>query len=142
MNAAQICGFILWAVFYGSYLAKLYMGKKKGISVSRMGIGEKALRTRIIEIFLLFFTYMMAAIQLLSVFFYQKWERMLTAGRSRSVQTGVEWLGTVIAAAGVLFFLLAISRMKENWRAGIDESQDTSMVTEGIYRISRNPAFV
>ena len=32
--------------------------------------------------------------------------------------------------------------MKENWRAGIDASQKTELVTRGIYRISCSPAFV
>ena len=29
-----------------------------------------------------------------------------------------------------------------NWRAGIDPSQQTSLVASGICRLSRNPAFV
>jgi hypothetical protein len=32
--------------------------------------------------------------------------------------------------------------MRNNWRAGYSYEQDTQLVTDGIYRISRNPAFV
>lgn len=32
--------------------------------------------------------------------------------------------------------------MKGSWRAGIPEKKETTLVTEGIYRISRNPAFL
>lgn len=32
--------------------------------------------------------------------------------------------------------------MRDSWRAGVDESQKTAMVTRGVYRFSRNPAFV
>ena len=32
--------------------------------------------------------------------------------------------------------------MRDNWRAGISESEKTKMVTRGIYSVSRNPAFL
>ncbi len=32
--------------------------------------------------------------------------------------------------------------MKTSWRAGIDKSTKTSLITSGLYRFSRNPAFV
>ena len=32
--------------------------------------------------------------------------------------------------------------MKDSWRAGIAEKDQTEMVTNGIYRLSRNPAFL
>ena len=32
--------------------------------------------------------------------------------------------------------------MKDSWRAGIPEKDKTKLVTKGIYKISRNPAFL
>lgn len=32
--------------------------------------------------------------------------------------------------------------MRDSWRAGISETDKTELVTEGIYQISRNPAFL
>ena len=32
--------------------------------------------------------------------------------------------------------------MRDSWRAGIFETDKTKLVTEGIYQISRNPAFL
>ena len=32
--------------------------------------------------------------------------------------------------------------MKDSWRAGIPEKDKTKLVTRGIYKISRNPAFL
>ena len=43
---------------------------------------------------------------------------------------------------GDLVFLLAITCMKDSWRAGIPKSDKTKLVTNGIYKISRNPAFL
>jgi protein-S-isoprenylcysteine O-methyltransferase Ste14 len=54
----------------------------------------------------------------------------------------LRWIGLAIAGCGVLFFLLAITSMRDSWRAGIDESQKTLIVTTGVYKASRNPAFV
>lgn len=55
------------------------------------------------------------------------------------------WLsvtGAAIGVAGIISFLLAVVAMRDNWRAGIDASQKTELVTHGIYHVSRNPAFV
>lgn len=32
--------------------------------------------------------------------------------------------------------------MKDSWRAGASETDKTELVTDGIYQISRNPAFL
>ena len=41
----------------------------------------------------------------------------------------------------ILFFLLATITMKDSWRVGIPEEK-TSLISAGIYKWSRNPAFV
>lgn len=40
----------------------------------------------------------------------------------------------------VLFFALATNTMKNSWRVGIPEEK-TALVTKGVYKWSRNPAF-
>lgn len=52
------------------------------------------------------------------------------------------WIGIAVAALGVLVFIIAMVTMKDSWRAGISEKDKTQLVTTGIYRISRNPAFL
>ena len=51
-------------------------------------------------------------------------------------------LGLVLAIFGTVVFFLAIWYMRNNWRAGIPLQDKTNLVTNGIYRISRNPAFL
>ena len=41
----------------------------------------------------------------------------------------------------ILFFLLATISMKDSWRVGIP-LEKTNIITDGIYKWSRNPAFV
>ena len=43
---------------------------------------------------------------------------------------------------GDLIFLLSVLSMKDSWRAGIPDQDRTELVTSGIYRFSRNPAFL
>ena len=137
----QVCGLGLWVVFYGSCFFKTYSESKKGIAVNRLGIGEKSWKTRMIEVFLIFFSYGTAAVQLLSVLFYNRWEMLLEDGGNDGLPVGC-LAGVAFAVAGTVFFLMAMGEMKENWRAGIDEGQHSSLVSGGVYRISRNPAFV
>lgn len=141
MKAAQIVGMILFIIFYGSYFRKSYSEKKNGISVGRIIRGVKPVRTKIIEFFLIFFTCAIATIEFLSIIYYKSWP-LLLSGIKGGGSVAVFLLGTFISAAGIFFFLWAMHDMKENWRAGIDETQNTGLVTKGIYRFSRNPAFV
>ena len=50
-------------------------------------------------------------------------------------------VGIVLGIIAVFFFALATITMKTSWRVGIPEEK-TTLVTDGIYKWSRNPAFV
>ena len=40
-------------------------------------------------------------------------------------------------------FLLAVVTMRDSWRAGIPSSEEkTTLISDGIYKYSRNPAFL
>lgn len=126
---------ILITTFYIAYFAKQILLRKKGIVTNRLAKGSKPKKTAIIETGLLLITYGMAVFQYAGFFL----ERYLLPLK---LPTALRWLGIILAGIGVLFFILAITTMRDSWRAGIDESQKTSMVTRGVYSISRNPAFV
>jgi protein-S-isoprenylcysteine O-methyltransferase Ste14 len=127
--------FILITTFYIAYFAKQVLLRKKGIVTNRLAKGNKPKKTGMIETGLLLITYSMAMFQYAG-FFLESYLLPL------KLPTALRWVGIVLAGFGVLFFILAITTMRDSWRAGIDESQKTSMVTRGVYNISRNPAFV
>ena len=50
--------------------------------------------------------------------------------------------GVIITALGVLAFIVSVLHMRDNWRAGVQKEEKTTLITTGIYSISRNPAFL
>lgn len=50
--------------------------------------------------------------------------------------------GAVTAVCGVTVFILSVLTMRDSWRAGVSEQERTELVTDGIYQISRSPAFL
>ena len=56
--------------------------------------------------------------------------------------TATRIMGFIIGLIGDVFFIIAVVTMKNSWRAGIPENCKTDLVTDGIYRWSRNPAFL
>jgi len=127
--------FIGISVFYLIYFAKQRMLRKQGITANRLAKGSKPAKTAAIETCLLVVTYGMALVQYASVFFSV---HMLPF----SLPAVLRWIGAGIMACGICFFLLAVIVMRDSWRAGVDESQSTAIVTSGVYKVSRNPAFV
>ena len=126
---------LLITCFYTGYFMKQILLRKKGIHTNRLAKGRKPSKTTAVETALLAATYGIAVIQYASVFF----SRFLL---TLSFPVCVRRIGIALTGGGVIFFILAILSMRDSWRAGVDETQKTSIVTGGIYKVSRNPAFV
>ena len=120
-------------LFYAIYLQRQFALRRSGIRTDRLGKGQKERKTRVLEIVLLVVSFSMPVAQYASI---------IANWGCAAVPVWLSMMGVTVAFAGVVFFLSAVVAMKENWRAGIDASQKTELVTRGIYRISRNPAFV
>ena len=55
---------------------------------------------------------------------------------------GARFTGFCIGMLGDVVFLLSVLCMRDSWRAGIPDKDKIELVTNGIYRFSRNPAFL
>lgn len=132
MNKYQIAGLILLAIYYAAYFIKMIGQRKKGIQTRQLGVGKKAKRTVMIEKTLQVVSVLTVIVELASV--------IINTGDSTS--TALRLTGLGIAALGTVTFITAMLTMQDSWRAGIPEKDSTSLVTCGIYRISRNPAFL
>lgn len=135
MSQIQIIGLVVLLLFYGGYFAKTLLLRKKGIVTDRLGKGQKAERTLRMERLLKRSTYAIGLIQLCSVFI-QEADRMIP------VAPLVKYMGLGVALLGVVLFVLAMRTMQNSWRAGIVMDEQVLLVTQGIYRLSRNPAFL
>lgn len=120
----------LIAIFYVCYFAKMISQRKQGIKTDQLGKG-KAGFVKFIEITLKIATYLLPIAQIFSIVFY-----------NGTAHIALRIVGVVITALGVVAFILSVLQMKDNWRAGVAKEDKTFLVTNGIYSISRNPAFL
>jgi protein-S-isoprenylcysteine O-methyltransferase Ste14 len=65
------------------------------------------------------------------------------AGIEVDLLAGSAWggIGAVLAVAGIVLCLVAQLVMGDSWRVGVDESETTDLVTEGLFAHVRNPIF-
>lgn len=126
----QILALMILAVFYGCYFLKMFMQRKKGIRTDQIGKGKKGM-VKAIEVTMKAATYLVPAAELVSIFCHMD-----------DVILPVRIIGICIGAVGVAVFVIAVLTMRDSWRAGVSATDRTELVTTGIYRISRNPAFL
>ena len=118
------------AVFYGIYFVKMLAQKRRGIRTLQIRQRkEKSIQT--VELLMSIATLGVVIAQLVSILF--GWSCLPTNARVTGFCTGM---------LGDLIFLLSVLCMKDSWRAGIPDQEHTELVTSGIYRFSRNPAFL
>ncbi len=126
----KVIAILEMAVFYACYFSKMIVQKKKGIQTDQMGKGKEGF-VKFVEITLKGVSLIVPAVELVSIF-------LCNSPLSKSVQ----WCGAVIGALGVVVFIISVVTMKDSWRAGVSEKEKTQLITNGIYQISRNPAFL
>lgn len=126
----QLTAILILITFYTFYFAKIIIQKKQSIKTNQMGIGNKPKKVLIVERIMSVATVLTCIIGVGSIFLVKKF-----------IPTELRSVGIVIGLIAVLFFSLATNTMKSSWRVGIPEEK-TSLITNGIYKWSRNPAFV
>ena len=119
------------AVFYIIYYSKLLIQKKKGIVTNQIAKGRDHDKTYYIERVLGVSTIAIVIAEILSI----------AVG---TAQLPLIWrvFGMYFAFLGNLVFLLAVITMRDSWRAGVAKEEKRDLVSEGIYKYSRNPAFL
>ena len=118
------------AVFYGIYIVKQWMQRRRGIQTMQIG-RRKDTQTHMVETMMGIATVGIIPAQLLSITF--GWSHLSANAR---------FTGFCVGMVGDLIFLISVLCMKDSWRAGIPDSGKTELVTDGIYAYSRNPAFL
>ena len=121
---------VVLVLFYTVYFVKMLIQHKHGIKTRQIGRRkEKDIHT--VELLMSIATLAAPAAQLLSIAF--GWSCM---------PSGARFTGFLIEMLGDIIFLISVVCMKDSWRAGIPDKDKTELVTNGIYKFSRNPAFL
>lgn len=126
----QITAILILATFYAFYFVKLIIQKQQSIRTNQMGIGIKPGKVLLIERIMSCATVLTVVFDVGSIFLVKQFP-------AKEIRIA----GIVTGITGVIFFALATITMKTSWRVGIPEEK-TSLITDGIYKWSRNPAFV
>lgn len=124
----QIVGGTLLAAFYAAYFAKLICQKRKGIKVDLLGKGKTGI-VKAVEITTKIVTFLTACAEIVSI---------VLGFTALPIWASI--CGVCIGAGGVLVFIVAVVTMRDSWRVGVG-AEKTQLITGGIYKISRNPAF-
>lgn len=127
----RIIGLLILAVFYAVYIGKMIVQRRKGIQTDQMAKGKQKTKVFYIELTMKIATYSVVVAEVLSLFFAPPY----------LPQTFVV-IGVVLGFIGDILFTVSVITMKDSWRAGIAENDKTKIITNGIYSISRNPAFL
>ena len=131
MAAIQWVALAVVAAFYVAYFTKMILQRRGGVKTDQIGKGNKPHKVLVVELFMKIATYSIVAVEVASVVFdFRMW------------RSSYAWFGIGIAAVGVAVFVVAMVTMRDSWRAGIPAEDKTELVTNGIYKFSRNPAFL
>ena len=130
MDIRQILALMILTIFYGCYYFKYFMQKRQNIQTNHIGKGKTGMVKKI-ETILGIISVVVPVAEVVSIIF------KLSLLPSWARDTGI-----LLAALGDIIFIISVITMKDNWRAGISPDEQTELVTNGIYQISRNPAFL
>ncbi len=140
MKLINICSFTVLCIFGIGYILKLViLLKKNNIRANVFGKGDKSKKTIITERFLKLSSFLGIGVWIINSLFPQLADKYFITIYDN---LQLDLFGIVITSMGVVLFIVAMISMKTSWRVGIDKSSKTTLVKLGIYKYSRNPAFV
>lgn len=128
--AYKIIALIILAAFYGCYFSKMLTQSRKGIKTDRLGRGKSGF-VRFVEFGVKLAAVICPITEVVSIIL----------GTSM-LPPALRIAGACIGALGAIIFIISVVTMRDSWRAGVPEKRETKLVTDGIYKISRNPAFL
>lgn len=128
--AFQILAIGILAVFYGCYFGKMLCQRKQGIRTDQIGKGKTGF-VKGIELTMKAATCIAPLAEVFSICL-----------GTTAFPFWIRCAGACLGVLGVAAFVWAVVTMRDSWRAGVSETDQTELVTAGIYQISRNPAFL
>lgn len=140
MHMTDVISLLLLISFTTGYILKLVLLKKRDkINANVLAKGNKGFAIFIVEMLAKVFSLLWVATWLAEIVFHNEIASIIGY---LFTNTYIKYIGLILSAFGVGIFYLAIIFMKNSWRVGIDKNTKTTLITSGIYKFSRNPAFL
>ncbi len=140
MNLLNILSLLLFITFITSYSMKLVvLYRKNKINANVLGKTKKDKRILKVEKAVRTSTFIWGIAWAMEIFIGDVINKNLFILFNNIT---INYIGIIIIATGVSIFIISMLSMKTSWRVGIDKNTKTKLVTHGIYKYSRNPAFV
>lgn len=126
----KLISIAIFIVFYGCYFMKMFHQKKQGIQTDQIGKGKVGF-VKFVEVTMKIAAVLVFTVGLVSI--------LIETCHDLTI---VRIIGAVVSVVGTIIFLVAVQTMRDSWRAGVSKTDKTELITNGIYQISRNPAFL
>lgn len=140
MNIIYLISLFLFMLFFGAYIFKLIiLYKREGIKANVLGKRGKDKSIHKTEIFVQTTTFVWGLSWLIFSIANLKSDKVSGLFIENDI---MRLSGVLIMAFGLLIFISAMVSMKASWRVGIDKKTKSKLITSGIYKYSRNPAFI
>lgn len=127
----RITAILILLVFYAVYIGKMILQRKKGIRTDQIAKRQRRDKIFYTELVMKIATYFVVLVEVVSILVMKP-----------DFPAAVIIIGMLLGIAGDIIFAAAVVTMRDSWRAGIAEEDKREMITSGIYKISRNPAFL
>jgi protein-S-isoprenylcysteine O-methyltransferase Ste14 len=130
----------LLLVYLSAYLGKLMvMSSRDNIKANVLAKGMKENKIRLVEFFVKITTFIWGLLwfllPLVGIIYNKDFNYFKFNSQTRTI-------GIALLLVGLIIFIVSAISMKSSWRVGIDKNTKTALIKNGIYKISRNPAFV
>ncbi|MBC8079954.1 MAG: isoprenylcysteine carboxylmethyltransferase family protein [Gorillibacterium sp.] len=140
MSVTDWISLLLLLLFVFSYIFKiLWVKKRNNIKVDVLAKGSKDFSLFRIELLVRISSSLWVVTWIFEILYHSQISTIVDSFFSNSY---ISFLGLGLTVLGVCLFISAVIYMKNSWRVGIDKQTKTTLITDGIYQVSRNPAFV
>jgi protein-S-isoprenylcysteine O-methyltransferase Ste14 len=110
---------------------RVFLLKSHGVGAFKFGVSDK--KDFLILPFALFYLYLVFAFAF----------HLPMPSRQRFFASTISsWIGTFACLAGLVLFVLALVSFGRSFRVGIDSDHPDTLVTTGVFAVTRNPIYV
>ena len=141
MDFFDVFQLISLLLFLGIFLGRSFHLQRKGTTIFVIGKGKKGIKAVLEIVFLFVLIVWIVEILRNSLDFSISILPQLLKTPFLELKL-LKICGVIMITGGLILFVLALIAFKTSWRIGIDTRHPGTLVTRGIFSVTRNPVFV